>query len=183
MTRKGEISGYMYVAFVVMLGIIGIVFVVSRMTPVQSPEARSLQLASSIALYIDSLSTVEQGSVRLLDARGYKYDIAIQRYGSAWVRDVVRSKWFLQGILAYFVHEGGFFVEVMPYVEKMKEGKKTFERGDTYYYPVSVFDADGECTKYNLDPGKCSRKFEEVSGICITKSKDKEYPEVKACAE
>jgi len=127
-----------------------------RINPVISPEARSLELATKIALYIDSLSTSQSGDV-LLDFSQYKYDISVEKDGSE------------------------YYATAVPYIEQKEGGKTAEKKGEKQKYRISAFGSIDDCLRVNLDSG-CKRLFSAVSKICIVKETGKEFPEVKKCS-
>jgi len=77
---KGDMSLYMYMVFVVIIGIVLLIAVMSRMNPAESPTGRAKELAINIALHVNSLSTVEEGSA-VISTSNHKYDIEIKKDG------------------------------------------------------------------------------------------------------
>jgi hypothetical protein len=130
---------------VVIVGLLLIMITTSKISPLQSPEGRSKELAVTTTMHMDALASVDQGSVRL-DTNKYKYDVEIQQWSSImrWIGSTVTSG----------VSSNGNYIVVTPYDDKGARQEKQAQIS-----PLNSYDPDKEF----------SFKSEKTSSICITK--------------
>jgi len=162
---KADISGYVYLAFVVMVGVLAIVLTFKNMDPLQSPESRSLELATKIALYLDSLSTVEEGSV-ILETGNYKYYIEVQKKGSTW-RSIAKD--FLPKFIDKYIDKKGFYVAITPILENGISNEE--KKGESAAFIINSYNFESNYHKL----------FESEKRICLVKDKDNIIAEVNEC--
>lgn len=164
---KGDVNTWFYVIAVILIFFIALLVAIKTVDIAKSPEVSAVKLSSQIPLYINALSTVEEGKV-IITADG-KYDIQIADKDS-----------ILRYILPDFIADKpGYYVVVTPYritsvyeVGKQattKTEKLDAEVGLILSYPTSE---DSLPTKFSVDRGE---------GICIEKTSGEKYPKVKKC--
>lgn len=159
---KAATDVFILLTLVVIVGIVGVTAVYYHVNPINSPKGRSLELATKVAMYTNSLSTLDSGSVKIDTGDNY-YDIEMCHLDSKW-------NIFKQKILSLFREaykdKEGYYVTVVPYDD---EGERLEEQWAAFI------------VKSYSQEKSCHGNFEKVNGICITKSKDSELAEVKAC--
>ena len=161
---KAEISGFVWLAFVVMIGITAIIITMENLSSSSSPETRSLELASKIALYVDSLSTTENGNVKL-DMGEYEYNIEVQEKDSRWRtigRALLPDRW---------IDKRGYYIAVTAHEDK------SYIDDDEKKEETNVF----LISSYKLEDDHVTL-LENVTTVCIIKEDDKDFAEVKECA-
>lgn len=155
--RKANLSYHMYLMLVIIIGLLLVVMVMSRLTPLDSPKGRAQELAVVTAMHIDSLSASEEGMMKL-ETKSYKYDIEIQKWDGFWrgVGSAITSK----------VDRKGYYVVVTPYGN---DGKKL---KDTGTFIVN---------SYRLDKDYSS-KLEDISSVCAEKKVGEPVARMVKCA-
>jgi len=142
---------------VVILGIILLVFVIRMLNPAGSSEFHALKKASSIAFYIDSLSTVDKGfAVVELDGN-FSVELEI-------VDDNLFETAYKNALFFINFKEEGYYVKVTPQ-KAGSEGKAS-----------SVF-----ILTYPKEDEALKRDFGIQKTICIKKEQEKRLAEVFAC--
>jgi hypothetical protein len=81
---KANLSLYMYLALFVVIGIILIVFVMSSLNVLASEQAVAQELALTLSVNIDAMSTVDEGYANF-DTGSYSYNIAIEKNDGYYV--------------------------------------------------------------------------------------------------
>ncbi len=155
--KKAVMSFYMYLMLVVIMGILLIIIVGSKLSPLESPGGRSQELAMITAMHIDALSTVEEGTF-VLGAGDKKYDVEVQKWDGFW-----------RGIgseITSHVKKKGHYVVVTPYD---KEGKKL---KDSKVFIINSYKLDKD---YNIT------KLSNVSSICIDKKAEDSVARMVKC--
>jgi hypothetical protein len=79
---KGDLSLFLYLMLVVIIGLILIIVLMSKLSPLDSPQGRSKELAMVVSLHIDALSSVQEGTMKI-DTGKNKYDVEIQQGSGA----------------------------------------------------------------------------------------------------
>jgi hypothetical protein len=158
-------SIYVYLFFIVMIGLIFIVVISNNITALYSPTGRSLELATTIGVHIDSLSSVKDGMLTI-NTGDYKYDVELQKKDS-----VLRTlgKPLTNLISKNIILANGWYVVVTPYGDKDK-------KGDPQYFMVSSYGL-------LLDEASYHTAITKVSYICVKKTASDTLAKVVACAK
>ncbi len=143
---KGDLGLYMYLMLVVIIGLLLIIVIGSKMSPLDFPGGRAKELAMVTAMHIDALSSVREGSLKI-DTGKNKYDVEIQRWSGFW-RGVGSA-------ITSIVNRNGNYVVVTPYDDR---GVRLDKQSGTFF--ISSYDTE-------KDYG--TAKIEKTSSVCITK--------------
>ncbi len=154
---KGDVSLQLYMALVVMVGLILIAAVYMRLSPLDSPRGRTMELAMVVSMHIDALSTVSEGGLKI-DTGKNKYDVEIQRWSGFW-RGVGSA------ITPYIplvpdVDPNGNYVVVTPYDDK---GVRLDKQSSTFFL-----------NSYDTEKDYGTPKIEKTSLVCLTKASKEE---------
>jgi len=150
------------VMLAIIIGLIAVTAITIRLSPISSAKARGFEIATTTALYLDSLLLSEEGSV-IMDAGSHKYDIEVCYVDSTWT--VIKEK-VLSLFMNTYEKEKGFYVVVVPYDDS----------GERIEDDWSAF----IIKSYGKGSG-CKAKLKEVSKFCINKDADSKLAEVKTC--
>lgn len=144
----------------IIISIIAVTVTLKFMNVAQSSDVRSENLANTIALYINSLSSMESGSVDI--ELENKYDIEIEDKDGI-LRKITHA--ILPSFLEKYIDRPGYYVVVTPY----RDG----EKGDSKAVFILVYsEREGDFQKPNPLVG--------VTEVCIVKELGKELAEVRA---
>ncbi len=146
MMVKGDLSLYMYLMLVVIIGLFLIIFIGSKMSPLDFPEGRAKELAIVTAMHIDALSSVSEGGLKI-DTGEKRYDVEVQRWSGFW-RGVGSA-------ITSMVSKNGNYVVVTPYDDK---DARLDKQSSTFFI-----------NSYDTDKDYGTPKIENTSTVCITK--------------
>lgn len=166
---KGVVSTQIIIlsAFLIVAIMFMWVFTGSKIDPLKSPELEALQLSNKIAIFLNSMSTVEQGEVRIRIDK--TVDVNIVHIGFSATQ---RLKNFFNALGQYEFKEGfstaftekGYYVIVTPY---RNETQSPFESSFILSYPRE---------KENLE-----QTFLRPECLSVMKVEEKEKAEVSLC--
>jgi len=88
--HKGTTQEYLYLIGIILIGIAAIIIATRFVSPSQSIEGRSFKLAAKIALYANSLSSVEAGYAEII--MDGKYSLQIVKKGGKYYAVVTGYK-------------------------------------------------------------------------------------------
>lgn len=145
--RKATVSKMMYVIAIVMIGILAIILATRFVSPAGSMEGRAYKLAMDVAMYTNSLSSMESGSAGITLDDKYELEITEER--------------------------GMYYVSARAYAQKwyeQQEGAGVDVKVKAQRFPIAVYEGKVEA---DLDiPGK--KTVDEFKKICIKKESDKD---------
>ncbi len=158
---KGGIVAWFYIIGVILIFFMAILVAFKTVDITKSPEVGAAKLSTSIPLYINVLSAVDEGSVSIKADR--RYDIEIDH----------------KGIIGVFRRKGHYLI-VTPYKEVSVHDptggtEKKIEKGEE----EAVFILSYPEKKYESLLKKFSVSADE--SICVEKTLNNKYPEVSKC--